>query len=103
MLEFGGEETFEIVFDDEDAEKIGIAACAEDVPGEGRHAKRGDGCGMKQAEGVAPASCEKRPEENGASAKNNCCGAFGQDGKTKEKAEENQREPRSPRDDRSFV
>ena len=47
MLEFGGEEAFEIVFDDEDAEEIWIAAGAEDVPGERCYAESGDGCRMK--------------------------------------------------------
>ena len=47
MLEFWCEEAFEIVFDDEDAEEIGITARAEDVPGECRDAESGDGCWMK--------------------------------------------------------
>jgi hypothetical protein len=36
MLEFGSKEALEIVFDDEDSEEIGVAAGAEDVPGQGR-------------------------------------------------------------------
>ena len=46
-MEFGSEEAFEIVFDDEDAEEIGIAAGAKDVPGKCGEAESGDGCGME--------------------------------------------------------
>jgi len=35
VLEFGREVALEIVLDDEDAEKAGVAARAEDVPGQG--------------------------------------------------------------------
>ena len=38
VLEFGGEVAFEIVFDDEDAEEVGVAAGGEDVPREGGEA-----------------------------------------------------------------
>ncbi len=69
MLEFGGEEAFEIVFDDEDAEEIWIAAGAEDVPGKRGQAEGGDGGWMKEAEGIAPTFREECPEEDGAAAR----------------------------------
>src|SRR6516165_3716859 len=66
MLEFRGEEALEVVLDDEDAEKIGVAAGANDVPGQGGEAEGDDGRGMKQAQRVAPAFGPKRPQEDGA-------------------------------------
>jgi len=43
------------VFDDEDAEEVGVPAGAEDVPRENGETERRD-CGwMKQAQGVPPA------------------------------------------------
>ena len=88
MLEFGREVALEIVFDDEDTEKIGIAAGAEDVPGKSGEAKGRDGRRMKEMEGVAPALGEERPEENGAAGKNDRGGAFGEDGEAEEETEE---------------
>ncbi len=65
------------MFDDEDAEEVGVAAGAEDVPGEGGEAEGGDSGGVKEAEGVAPVLGEERPEKNDTSTKNYGCGAFG--------------------------
>ena len=49
VLEFWREIPLEIVFDDEDAEEVGIAAGAENVPRQGSDTQRRD-CGwMKQA------------------------------------------------------
>ena len=76
MLEFGSEVAFEIVLDDEDAEEIRIAAGAEDVPGKSGEAEGRDGGGMKEAEGVAPALGEERPEKNGAAHEDDASGAF---------------------------
>jgi len=45
VLELGSEEAVEVVFDDEDAEEVGIAAGTEDVPGECGEAEGGDGDG----------------------------------------------------------
>jgi len=90
VLEFGGEEALEIVFDDEDAEKIGVAAGAEDVPGKSGEAKGRDGRRMKEAESVAPALGEERPEKDGAAGENDRGGAFGEDGEAEEEAEENE-------------
>ena len=88
VLEFGSEVAFEIVLDDEDAEEIRVASGTEDVPGQSRHAERGD-CGwMKETEGVAPALAEKRPETDRAAAKNYRGGPFGENGKTEKKTEE---------------
>ena len=64
MLEFGGEKALEIVLDDEDAEEIGVAARAKDVPGKGSEAKAGDRNGMKAAESVVPAFDESRPKQH---------------------------------------
>jgi len=65
------------VFDDEDAEEIGVAAGAEEVPGQGGEAEGRD-CGwVKKAEGVAPTLGEERPEKDRASAENYGGGAFG--------------------------
>src|SRR5258708_5318553 len=100
VLEFGGEVALEIVFEDEDAEEIGVAASAEDVPGESGKAERCDRGGMKEAEGVAPALGDERPEKNGASAENNGRRAFCEDGEAEEETEENEGEPWCPREDR---
>src|SRR6266851_6593673 len=100
MLEFGGDVAFEIVLDDEDAEEIGIAAGAEDVPRESGEAKRDEGDGMKEAEGVAPALGEERPEENGAAGENDGGGTFGEYGQAKEETEKKEREPRRSRKNR---
>src|SRR6266436_5486220 len=100
MLELGGEITLEIVFDDEDAEEIGIAAGAESVPGESGEAEGGECDGMKEAEGVAPALGEERPEENGAAGENDGGGAFGEDGEAEEETEEKEGQPRCARKDR---
>jgi hypothetical protein len=76
------------VFDDEDAEEVGVAASAEDVPREGGEAEGGD-CGwMKEPKGVAPALGEECPEKDGTAAENCGGGAFCEDGETQEKAEE---------------
>ncbi len=64
------------MLDDEDAKEIGVAAGAEDVPGKGSEAEGGDGGGMKQAEGVAPAFGKECPQENRAATKNDCRRAF---------------------------
>lgn len=65
VLEFGSKEALEIVFDDENAEEVGIAMGAENVPGKSSEAEGGDGCGMKAAKSVAPAFGQGGPEENG--------------------------------------
>src|SRR5207253_3030160 len=103
VLEFGGEVTLEIVFDDEDAEKIGVPASAKDIPGESRKTKRCHGGWMKEAKGVAPAFGEKGPEKNGASAENDGGGAFGEDGKAEEEPEEKEGQPGSARKDRCVL
>src|SRR5216684_5636438 len=77
VLEFGGEVALEIVLDNEDAEEIGVAAGAEDVPRESGEAEGSEGDGMKEAESVAPALGEERPEKNGAAGENDGGGAFG--------------------------
>ena len=97
MLEFRGEIALEIVFDDEDAEEIGIAVGAENVPGQGGHAERGDCGGMKKAEGIAPAFREQCPEKDGSSAENNGCRALCQHREPKENAKQNQGKPGSGR------
>ena len=48
VLEFGSEVALEIVVDDEDTEEIGVAAGAEDVPGQRCCAEREDCDGMKE-------------------------------------------------------
>ena len=103
MLEFGREVALEIVFDDEDAEKIGVPTSAKDIPGESRKTKRCHGGWMKEAKGVAPAFGEKGPEKNGASAENDGGGAFGEDGKAEEEPEEKEGQPGSARKDRCVL
>jgi hypothetical protein len=93
MLEFGGEVALEIVLDDEGAEEVGVAASAENVPGEGGEAEGGEGGRMEEAEGVAPALGKERPEKNGAAGENDGGGAFGEDGEAEEKTEEDEGEP----------
>jgi len=88
VLEFRGEVAFEIVLDDEDAEEIGIAARAEDVPGKGGNAERDDASGVKQAEGIAPALGEERPEKYRAAAQNDGRWSLGKDGEAEKKAEQ---------------
>jgi len=68
VLEFGSEEALEVVFDDEDAEEVGVATGAEDVPGQGCCAERGERSWMKEAEGVSPALGKERPEKDRAAA-----------------------------------
>jgi len=79
VLEFRSKEALEIVLDDEDAEKIGIAAGAEDVPGKRGEAEGRDCRGVKEAEGIAPALGEERPEKNCAAGENDGGGSFGED------------------------
>ena len=79
MLEFGRQVALEIVLNDEDAEEIGVAAGADDVSGKCGKAERRDCRGMKEAEGVAPAFGEERPEKDGAAGKNDGGGAFCED------------------------
>src|SRR5260370_33990652 len=100
MVEFGSEVALEIVFDDEDAEKIGIAAGASDVPGKSGQAKGRDGRRMKEAEGVAPALGEERPEKDSACGENDRGGAFGEDRQGKEENAEKERGPKGPRKDK---
>ena len=88
VLELGSEEAVEIVLDDEDAEEIGVAAGAEDVPGKSGEAETGDGDGMKAAEGGAPALGEHGPEKDSTAGENDCGGAFGESGEAEEKTEE---------------
>src|SRR5262249_52516289 len=92
VLEFGSEETFEVVFDDEDAEEFGIAAGTEHVPGQRGGAKAGDGDNMEEAEGIAPAFGDDRPKKNCAARKNDCHGTFRENGETKKASEENESE-----------
>src|SRR5713101_4152920 len=87
VLEFGGEVALEIVLDDEDAEEIGVAAGAEDVPGKTGEGKRHESGGMKEAEGVAPALGDERPEKNGAAGEDDSGRAFREDGEPQEKTE----------------
>ena len=100
MLEFGGEVAFEIVFDDEDVEEIGVAAGAEDIPRESDEAEGRDRGGMKKAEGVTPALGEERPEKNGAAGENEGGGAFGEYGEAEEETEQKEGEPRPSRKNR---
>jgi len=44
---------------------------------------------MKEAESVAPALGDERPEENGAAGENDSCGPLGEDGEPQEETEEN--------------
>src|SRR5580692_2568284 len=87
VLELGSEEAVEIVLDDEDAEEVGVAAGAENVPGESGEAETGDGDGMKAAKGVAPAFCEDGPEKNGAAGEDDGGGTFGEGGEAEKKTE----------------
>src|SRR5215469_7034183 len=70
VLEFRGEEALEIVLDDEDTKKIGIASGAQDVPGKGGEAETGDGQRVKAPESVAPALGEGCPKQNAAAGQN---------------------------------
>jgi hypothetical protein len=94
MLEFGGEVALEVVLDDEDAEEVGVAAGAEDIPRQSCDAEGGDGRGMEEAEGVAPAFGEERPEKNGAAGEDYGGGTFGEHGETQEKTKKDERQPR---------
>jgi len=89
VLEFGSKEALEIVLDDEDAEKVGVAASAENVPRERGEEEGRNRSGVNEPEGVAPALGEERPEKNGAAAKNNGGGAFCKNGEAEEKTEQN--------------
>ena len=88
MLELGSEIAPEIVFDDEDAEEVGIAACAVDVPGKRGQTEAGDGDRVKAAECVAPALGEDSPQQYCPAGKYDGRGTFGENGETKEEAKE---------------
>src|SRR5258708_7140505 len=88
VLELGSEEAVEIVLDDKDAEEVGVAAGAEDVPGKSGEAEAGDGDWMKAAEGVSPAFGEGCPEEDRSAGENDCGGTFGESGEAEKKAEQ---------------
>ena len=88
VLELRREKAVEIVLDDEDAEEVGVATGAEDVPGKSGEAEAGDGDGMKAVKGLAPAFCEDRPEKNGAAGEDDGGGTFGESGETKKSPEE---------------
>ena len=88
VLKLGSEEAVEIVFDDEDAKEVGVAAGAEDVPGKGGEAETGDGDGMKAAKGVAPAFCKNGPEKNGAAGQDDGGRTFGEGGEAEKNPEE---------------
>src|SRR5258708_27811632 len=78
----------DVVEDDEDAEERGVAAGAEEGLGRSGYAGRG-GCGwMRETEDIARALGENRRENAGAATKNYRSGAFGEDGKTERKTEE---------------
>jgi len=97
VLEFGSEEAFEVLLDDEDAEEFGIAAGTEHVPGKRGEAKAGDGDRMETAKGIAPAFGEDRPKKNCAARKNDSRGTFRENGEAKKETEENKSEPWSAR------
>jgi len=103
VVEFGGEVALEIVLDDEHAEKVGIAAGAEDVPGKSGEAEGDDGGGVKKTERVAPAFGEKRPEKNSAAAENHSGGTFGKNCQPEKKSEEEKRQPGCAREDGSVL
>src|ERR1700720_2247174 len=88
VLEFGSEEAVEILLDDEDAEEVGVAAGAKDVPGKGGEAETGDGDWVKAAKGVTPAFCKDRPENDRTAGENYCGRTFGESGEAKKKPEE---------------
>lgn len=103
MLEFGSEEAFEVVLDDENAKEFGVAAGTEQVPGKRGEAKAGEYDGMKAAEGVAPAFCENSPKKKSAARENDRGRTFRKNGEAKEVSEENKSEPRSARNDRRIL
>src|SRR4029077_17336801 len=64
VLEFRSQVALEVVFDDEDAEEVGVASGAEDAPGQCSKAEGSDCGGMEEAERVAPALGKKRPKKD---------------------------------------
>jgi len=88
VLEFGGKETLEIVLDNEDAKKNGIAMRAKDVPGEGGETEADDGDRVKAAQSVAPAFAENCPEQYAACGKDQGGGTFSEGGEAKKDPEE---------------
>ena len=80
MLEFWREEAFEIVLDDKDAEKIGVASSANYVPGKCGEAESDDGERMETTKSVSPAPAENRPEKYCAARENDCRRTFGKHG-----------------------
>jgi len=80
VLELWREEAIEIVFDDKNAEEVGVAVGAENVPGKSGEAEAGNGDGVKTPEGVAPALGEGGPEKNGSAGEDEGCGTFGEGG-----------------------
>ena len=76
-------------------EEIGIAARAEDVPGQGGGAERNDRHGMKQTNRIAPALRAERPKKYSAAGEDDRGWAFCENGKAEKKSEEDQLDPRS--------
>ena len=70
MLEYGSEISLEIVLPDEDAQKIGIAQRAENVPGQRRCAKYGDDQRMQETKWRAPLARKRGPQQRRASREN---------------------------------
>jgi len=73
---FGRQVALEIVLDDEDAEEVGTAPGAQDVPGRAVAKKRGERDGMKEPEGVAPALVKSAQKKTAAAHENDARRAF---------------------------
>ena len=101
-MEFGNQVALEVVLDDEDAEEVGVAASAEDVPGQGSEAEGSDSGRMKEAERVAPALRKECPKEDRPAAENDAGRPLRQHRKSKEKSKQNWSEPSSMCDESSI-
>jgi len=88
VLEDWSEVALKIMLEDKCVDEIGVAVGAEDVPGQGYDREGGDCRRMYQAECGAPLTSCQRPNSDGSSSEDNCCGAFSKCGESERCAEE---------------
>ena len=88
MLEHRGEVAFQIMLEDKYVEEVGIAARAEQIPGQRDYAKGADRDRMREPERRAEVRGGEGPDADGACGENHCCGAFGQNREAEKCAEE---------------
>ena len=97
VLEDWSQVALEIVLQDEDADKIGIAQRAQNVPGQRRHAEYGDDQWMQETKWRAPQAGERGPYQSRAARKDHGGWAFREHGSSEKKSERNTQNRPGPR------